>query len=240
MDPLVVYGSRPAWGTPDFSPFVIKLETWLRFAGIPYQRRNGNPMQAPKGKIPYIEIDGGKMGDSQLILEELTRRHNILLDQGMSTVEAATARAVRRMLEEGMYFATLRMRWLEDETWDEQYKAFKVMFPAPIAPIVMPLLRRRIRGNAVAQGIGRHTREEAYGMAIADLAAVEEILGDKPYLFGTAPRSVDATVYAFLVAIQNYPVNTSVVAAANAPSLRAYTARIKEKYWPATEMAAGE
>lgn len=50
---IVVYGSKPAWGTPDLSPFVIKLETWLRLAGLPYERRDGgNPMQAPRGKIP--------------------------------------------------------------------------------------------------------------------------------------------------------------------------------------------
>ena len=69
---IVVYGSKPAWGTPDLSPFVIKLETWLRLAGLPYERRDGgNPMQAPRGKIPYLEIDGERLGDSQVIIEEL-------------------------------------------------------------------------------------------------------------------------------------------------------------------------
>ncbi len=236
MDPIVVYGSRPAWGAPDFSPFVMKLETWLRLAEIPYTRKDGNPLRAPKGKIPYVELDGQLMGDSQLILEALSRRHDVQLDAGLSPAELATARAVRRMIEEGLYFVTLRLRWVEDDGYAVLYPAFSKMFPAVIAPVAMALVRRNVRRNAQAQGAGRHSREEALAMGIADLQAVETLLGDQPYLLGDAPRSVDATLYAFLTAIQTMPVETPVHAAARSPRLLAYTARIRERYWPATEV----
>lgn len=236
MDPIVVYGSRAAWNTADFSPFVIKLETWLRLAGLPYQRRDGgNPLKAPKGKIPYIKLDGGYLGDSQLIAEELTRRHAVTLDEGMSPEEAAVGRAVRRMLEEGTYFVAMRMRWVEEDGWAEQYKAFKVLFPAFMAPIAVPLIRRNVRKTTAAQGIGRHAREEVLAMGVADIQAVEAILGDKPYVLGDVPRGVDATVYAFLSAVQLHPGDTPVHQAGRAPRLLAYTARIREKYW--TELA---
>lgn len=228
---LPLYGSMPAWGAPDFSPFVIKLETWLRFAGIPYERRNGNPVQAPKGKIPYVELDGKLMGDSQLILEELTRRHHVTLDDGLTPVEAATGRAVRRMMEEGGYFCTLRMRWLEPDGWELQYPAFKALFPAIVAPIAVPIIRSNVRKAAQAQGIGRHTRDEVVAMAVADLQAVEAILGDKPFLLGDAPRSVDATVYAFLTAIQTHPGTTPIHETARSARLLAYTQRIRERWW---------
>lgn len=228
---IVLYGSLPAWGTPDFSPFVIKLETWLRLVGMPYERRQGNPMQAPKGKMPYVDLDGVRMGDSQLVIEEITRRHGVTLDEGLGPVELATARAVRRMLEEGLYFVTLRLRWLEEDGWALQYPAFKVLFPAMIAPIALPMIRRKVRAAAVGQGSGRHTREEVLAMGVADLGAVEAILGDRPYLLGDRPRSVDATVYAFLVAIQSHPGTTAVHEAARAPRLLAYTARIRDRFW---------
>lgn len=229
---LVVYGSRPAWGAPDFSPFVIKLETWLRLAGVPYERRDGgNPLQAPKGKIPYVELDGVRMGDSQLIVEELTRRHAVSLDAGLGPGEAAVGRAFRRMLEEGTYFCTLWLRWVDDEGWKEQYPAFKALFPAVIAPIALPMIRSTVRKGAHAQGTGRHAREAIIAMARADLEAVEAQLGDQPYFLGDLPRSVDATVYAFLTAIQTHPGTTAVHEAARAPRLLAYTARIRERYW---------
>lgn len=227
---LVLYGSLPAWGTPDFSPFVIKLETWLRLAGVPYERRQGNPMQAPKGKVPYVDIDGERMGDSQLILERLIR-DGVTIDAGMSAQEQATARALRRMLEEGLYFVTLRLRWLEEDGWALQYPAFKALVPAFLAPIAIPMIRRKVRASALGQGSARHTREEVLAMGVADLQAVETLLGDQPFLFGDRPRSVDATAYAFLLAIQSHPGTTAVHAAARTPRLLAYTERIRSRYW---------
>jgi len=236
--PLVVFGSKPAWNTPDFSPFVIKLETWLRLAGIPYERRDrGNPLQAPRGKIPFIELDGRRMGDSQLIIETLTARYGVTLDEGLSPREVALAQVVRRTLEEGTYFAALRLRWLEEDGWGLQYAAFKELFPALIAPLALPMIRRKVRAAAQAQGVGRHSREEVMAMAVADLAAVEVILGDQAFLLGESPRSVDATVYAFLVAIQRHPGDTPAHAAARSPRLLAYTERLAARYWPPTELA---
>lgn len=235
---LVVYGSRPAWGTPDFSPFVIKLETWLRLADVPYTRRNGLPPQAPKGKIPYVDLDGTFLGDSQLIIEAVTRRYDVRLDEGLDPVDAARGRAIRRMIEEGTYFLTLRMRWIEEDGWAHQYPAFKTMFPAPLAPLAMAWIRRTTRRNAWAQGAGRHTREEVVAMAVADLEAIELLLGDQPFVLGAKPRSVDATVYAFLTAVQKHPGTTPVHEAARRPALAAYTERIASRWWPATELAA--
>lgn len=237
---LVVYGSRPAWGTPDFSPFVIKLETWLRLAGLPYERRSGNPFRAPKGKIPYVEFDGRQLGDSQLIIEALTRRHGVTLDDGLSPAERATGHAVRRMLEEGLYFCTLRLRWLEEDGWVHQYAAFKVMVPAVVAPLVLPMIRASVRRQAAAQGSARHSREELVGMAVADLKAVETLLGERPYLLGDRPRGVDATLYAFLLAIQAHPGQTAVHQAARSAAFLAYTDRIRAGWWAdAPRLTAG-
>lgn len=233
-----MFGSKPAWNTPDFSPFVIKLEKWLRLAGVPYERRDrGNPLQAPKGKIPFIELDGQRIGDSQLIIDALTQRFGVTLDEGLSPRELATARMVRRALEEGTYFAALRMRWLEEDGWALQYAAFKELFPPFVAPLALPMIRRKVRAAAMAQGVGRHSREEVMAMAVGDLAALEALLGDQPYLLGEAPRSVDATVYAFLIAIQRHPGATSVHLVARSSRLMAYTERLTAAYWPPTELS---
>ena len=74
---LTVYKFGPAWGTPDISPFVVKLETYLRLAGIPYDTKPGDPRKAPKRKIPYIVDDGTVVGDSRFIVEHLETKRGI-------------------------------------------------------------------------------------------------------------------------------------------------------------------
>src|SRR2546422_630878 len=59
---VTLYKFAPAWGLPDLSPFVFKLETYLRMAKIPYKAEPGDPRKAPKKKLPYIEHDGKTLG----------------------------------------------------------------------------------------------------------------------------------------------------------------------------------
>jgi glutathione S-transferase len=72
-------------------------------AEVPYRPRKPDFRRAPKGKIPFVELDGKLLGDSQLIIEELERRlagaGKRPLDQGMSARDAAIARMIRRTLE---------------------------------------------------------------------------------------------------------------------------------------------
>src|SRR6185295_19040355 len=56
---------------PNMSPPCVKLETWLRMAEIPYEMAPPDLAEAPKGKVPFIEDAGVKMGDSTLIVEHL-------------------------------------------------------------------------------------------------------------------------------------------------------------------------
>jgi hypothetical protein len=57
----------PAFGLPNASPFCMKVETYLRMAGLPYERVNsGDVLRAPKGKLPVIDDDGTRGGRQQL------------------------------------------------------------------------------------------------------------------------------------------------------------------------------
>jgi len=63
----------PAFGLPNASPFCMKLETYLRMAGLPYETVNdGNVLKAPKGKLPWIDDDGTRVADSSFIIEHLS------------------------------------------------------------------------------------------------------------------------------------------------------------------------
>ena len=72
MSDLLVHQIPSAWGLPSVGPFCLKLETYLRMVKIPYQTVvDATPFRAPKGKLPWIEHEGKKIGDSGLIIEYL-------------------------------------------------------------------------------------------------------------------------------------------------------------------------
>jgi glutathione S-transferase len=69
---ITLHQFGPAFGLPNASPFCMKLETWLRMAGLPYrapEMRLSALGRAPKGKMPYI-IDGDKtISDSTFVID---------------------------------------------------------------------------------------------------------------------------------------------------------------------------
>lgn len=105
-------GFKPT-GVHVWSPFVNKLETRFRLAGLSYQVEAGSPLQAPRGKIPYISIldanSGDQtptlLGDSALIIQKL-EGDGLLddLNSKLSSVDKFQDLAVRALLEDKLYF----------------------------------------------------------------------------------------------------------------------------------------
>jgi hypothetical protein len=68
MATLKVFTFAPDWGLPTVGPFALKLLAWLELAGLPYEQvYEANPRKGPKSKNPWIELDGERIGDSELI-----------------------------------------------------------------------------------------------------------------------------------------------------------------------------
>jgi glutathione S-transferase len=223
--------TRP-WHTPNISPFCAKLETYLRIAEVPYRTAKFGRGESPTGKIPYVVLDGKRAADSQLIVEELERRRvaagNPALDAGLSAGDLAIARATRRMLEEGFYFVMLYLRWQIDGHYPAMRDEFKKMLPG----FILPIIRRDIGKKLHGQGTGRHAADTVMAMGIADMEAVSDLLGDKPYFLGDAPRTVDATVFAFVDAALGFPIANPIGKAAGArANLVAYRKRIHDRWW---------
>ena len=56
------------------SPFALKLETYLRLKKVPYEPVYTQRFKSKKGQIPYIEINGEQIPDSNQIIQELEKR----------------------------------------------------------------------------------------------------------------------------------------------------------------------
>jgi glutathione S-transferase len=231
---ITLYAFGPAFGLPDPSPFVTKAEVLLKMAGLPYRTESSMAAfrKAPKGKLPYIDDNGTIIADSTFIRWHIEKKYGIDFDAGYAARERATAWAVEKMLEEHAYWAVVFERWLMDENFNRGPRKFFDQAPAPIRPLIVAMVRRKVRRNLQGQGFGRHTPEDIAALGIRSVEAVAEILGDRPYLLGDTPCGADATVFAFTAGVL-CPVFESPVrrAAETRANLIAYRDRLMARYY---------
>lgn len=230
---IKLYQFRPAFGLPNPSPFCMKVETYLRMTGLPFETVNGvDPRKAPKGKAPCIKDGGRVIGDSGFIIEYLKATYGDPLDGWLSVEQRAIAHAFRKMMEENLYWALLYSRWFEPEGWAKVREIFFGDLPAPARWFVPLLARRGIKQELWGHGMGRHSREEIYQLGQRDIDALGDFLGAKVYFMGEQPCSLDAVAYSFLANLLWAPLDSPPKQrAASHPQLEAYCRRMKERYY---------
>lgn len=202
-----LYGfSTEVPGVPDPSAFVVKLETALRLAGVPYRRHvMDNPSKAPKGKLPYITCGDETVADSTLILDWLKERRGVDLDWHLTPAQKAQSHALQRMIEERLYWALTYTRWCEPENEWLEKDLFFGGIPQPLRFFIYRSVLKQMKATLHAHGLGRHEAEDIYAFGAADIAALAETLGDKDFLFGERPSLADATAFGILINIIGIP-----------------------------------
>lgn len=103
---------------PNVSPFALKLETWLRMAGIIYEVKDSSdssnfayaslsqnvnvPMwvRSREGQMPFVELNGIEYCDSSFIIRDLTKLlKKEAVDASLSDEQKAVSRAFSQMVE---------------------------------------------------------------------------------------------------------------------------------------------
>ena len=199
---ITLHGFGPALDLPDPSPFVVKMETYLRMADVPFEKvsRLSNLGKAPKKKLPFIVDDGITVPDSEFIIQHLREKHQIDLDDWLSNENKSQAYLMRKSLDENFYWCVVYARWGVDATWAQYKKALFAKLPAPARLFLPPLARRGILKTLYQQGLGRHSFDEVKTITNNTLSALSHVLADQTYFFGDQPSSLDATAYAFVSA----------------------------------------
>lgn len=233
MSTLLVHQIPGGWGLPSVGPFSLKLETYLRMTGIPYESvADATPFRGPKGKLPWIEHDGRTIGDSGFIIEYLEQRFGCNPNAQLGPGELAIALALRRLVEESLYWILVYDRWIVEQNWPATRDVVLGMIGATLRPIVAPLARRGVRRQLDAQGTGRHVRQEVHSIGIRDLGALADQLAAKPFLMGEAPTEIDAVAYGFLANIMLVPIASPVKEAAlRRDNLVAYVERMRQRFF---------
>jgi len=233
---------------PSLSPFCLKVETWLRLAGIKYENvEHKTKLRSKKGQLPFVELNGEEIADSAIILKELSQRFNKDVDAGLTNDQKSQQHALISMIEN--HFVWVVMAW-RSKFPDNIIKGYKVNLQhalgTKIPNGILNFMFRFSMGRKIiypqgakkvkAQGIGVHKPEEIIKFGEEDLQALSASLADKPFFFGDEPRTVDVVAFANLAQVYfidkevQYPLREYMVE--NCPNLVGLINRIKERCFP--------
>jgi glutathione S-transferase len=237
---ITLYTFGPGFGLPDPSPFVMKAEMLLKMAGLPYQIDRKGFSKAPKGKLPYIDDDGERIADSTFIRWHLENKYQIDFDRGLSQEQRAVAWAFEKTVEDNLYWAILDSRWMNDANFDKGPRTFFQAVPAPIRPLIVAMVRRKVRQALRAHGMGRHAPAEITALATRSIDAVAAYLGQKPFFMGGEPAGVDASIFSFVAGVLCPAFETPMRGAAERhDNLKHYVGRMTARFYPDLHEIAG-
>lgn len=242
MQTVRIVGMRPVWGLQSPSPFCLKLETWLRMAGIPYDPISlEKPPRSKTGKVPYLLLnDGATLADSNLIIRTLASERGIDLQGRQTPEEQARTHAILRLVEESLYFAAVWERWMLPEYWPITRDGYFGTLPAPLRSVFAGLVRRKLKAALHGQGTLRYEPDEIAARGAADVRALSALLGQQAYFGGEQPGVADAAVYGALANLLGFPARTGLKSAVEAcTNLVAFCRRIEAAYWSDPSSASG-
>ncbi|GMS99841.1 hypothetical protein PENTCL1PPCAC_22016 [Pristionchus entomophagus] len=226
---------------PNLSPWSLKLETWLRFADIPFTNiSNEFKKFSSKGQVPFIELNGRQIADSNIIIEALKQEFGKANMEPSDPKEQALARAFSALVEDHFTWVqgALRLKSGFDFLFTDDFfgryhgtglKRRMIQFAAK------RWVKKVGHDRSQAQGMGRHNADELVEMGKEDLKAISIYLGDKPYFGGDRPTTIDATMFGHLASIVYIKSADGILLkyiTETCPNLVQFVQRIKEKYWP--------
>jgi glutathione S-transferase len=183
-------------GTPSASPFCVKVHWALHLKELDYETRETLFAKRvnPSGKLPAIEVDGVLHEDSTHILQLLDG----MVSKNPLYPAEPRARAVTQMLEdwadETLYWSLVSARWVDGENFARMQGVFFASLPAPLRLVAPYFGRRKVVQQAMANGVGRRSKEAVFAELEAHLTKLDGLLGDQPFLTGDALTAADVAV----------------------------------------------
>ncbi|KAK3704735.1 hypothetical protein QZH41_001082 [Actinostola sp. cb2023] len=195
---VILHQHPPCNNIPSFLPASLKLETFLRMHKIPYENKYVHKLGSDKVKLPFIEYQGDKVQDANFCIKYLNNKFSLSPDAHLSEEQRAIAHAFTTMAEENTYWSLAYYRWVDNFSETKKYYS-------NLAPVVKDVRPKLDQNKCIkcmqAHGIGKHTKDEIYGIAEADLRATSSFLGEKEFFMDGEPSVVDCTLFGLLASI---------------------------------------
>ena len=241
MNDIILHVFPSFWGVPNGSPPCMKLETYLRMAGVRYQIKTIiNPKKAPNCKVPYVEIGGHVISDSEKIIKYIESK--LSSPSGVNSHDAyslAMGRAITIMLENHCYWVMVWGRWVDPKGalgWKKTCMSLSAVAEKPwiVKKLLWKVMTRRAVRELYEIGIGRLAVDDIYKTGKDDIDAVSSLLGQKNFIFGESPHFVDAVIYAQIANLIYQPWHSPIKLhiLSEHKNLINHTKRMGEKYFP--------
>ncbi|XP_040162645.1 failed axon connections isoform X1 [Anopheles arabiensis] len=231
---------------PSISPFCLKVETWLRLAGLKYENIDHKlKLRSKKGQLPFVEVNGEEIADSTIIMQELATRYDKDLDAALTQEQRNIAHAMISMLENHLVWVVLSWR---SKNTEQMLKGYKINLQHALGSRLPNALlnfffkfqfsRKCFQGakKVKAQGLGVHKPEEIEEFGRKDLKVLSELLADKPFFFGDEPTTLDCVAFSVLAQIHfildEVKYGLKEFMQENCPNLVGHVSRIKERCFP--------
>ena len=216
--------------TRTISPFSLKVETWLRLHKIKYE--NVYTMQSgSKGQIPYIELNGEEIPDSNVILDKLEEYFEV--ERVENDREEAVAHAVTVMLEN--HTAKAGFYWRYGHNIEEFLtKVCLWTFPQQAITISKYFQPTLTKIGTYCHGLGRHNLKEINHFSCQDLKAISDLLSQKKFFHGDELARIDCTLFGHLVQFLDIPMDfpQKKFMQDSCENLIDHVERIREELWP--------
>lgn len=232
-DTVYLYQFKRTPFLPNVSPFCLKLETWLRAKNIAYEVRDTLMGRSKYGLLPFVELNGEQLADSQLILLAL-QKHFGARDLNLSQEQFGFARALDRLADGHTFYLLVKFKF---DHARELMGGMMAGVPACLKPLLIPLMAWMMRRRMMARvhtALGNFTDQEFCDLLDEDLAAYKRALGNKPFLFGDAISYADCTLFGQLATTYYLPIRTYFKEVMKRPENKVlvdYLERMKETLW---------
>merc|ERR1712079_751173 len=187
---------------PSISPFCLKLESWLKLHGIKYQNVDHKcKHRSKKGMLPFIELNGEEIADSNMIIETLSKKFEKEMPAELSQDQKNVQHAMVAMVENHLHWTIVYWKSKDVDNILKGYKlniqtAIGSKAPASILNFYFKytFCRKGLK-KVRANGMGVHTAEEIENFGKKDLQTLSEMLGEREFFFGDEPAMLDMVVF---------------------------------------------
>ncbi|KAI9324409.1 hypothetical protein DFJ73DRAFT_872813 [Zopfochytrium polystomum] len=163
------------WGIPTMSPYIAKLEMYLRITGTPYDT-DFTLVPSFKGGMPYITYNGVQVPDSHFAIEWLERNGiTTSPDVRLHDADKGLVEAYRQLL---VSLSDLLAMWRWINPANASFAQNTLFCQAPV--LVRPFIYRDVHSKATKRfrlaGLLSHSRDELVSLADRQLAALSSLL----------------------------------------------------------------
>ena len=245
-DKVYLYQSNRTHQIPSVEAQELKIETFFKLHGIPYENVNHNSrLNIKKVQFPYVEINGVEIGYTD-ILTKLADKFEKNLTAHLTPEQVNVEHAMIKMVENHLYWAV--MDW-KTEHPDNTVKGYKINLPTYLdSKLPLPILNFHYKMN-VCKKTQKKTKGQGFsdllGHAKNDMKVLSDTLGEKEFMFGAEPSLLDLTLFSVLAQL------TTVEESVGCPlrdhmtehhaNLVGLVARMKDRAWAEHwDLATGE